>query len=182
MKTARLILLIAGCVLVPSIARASVGNLVPQQSPGNFATGAGTDHSTDAKDATVSSESRDHKVTIDSNERAGRHHVSGKILARRLPTPKSDRAKQFRQNHEQSRPEHISSTSQPARTNPAPARKVVNIHTLPVRPATGAAISGQQFRNGLIRSARPAVIGGPANTRKNSAAIKGTEVNRKHLN
>ena len=183
MKTASLIQLITGCVLVCGVAYASVADLGLQQSYGNSATDAGSNHSTNAEDAKVSSQSKDRKAKIDSDERAGRHHVTDKTRPHRLPTPsKSNRAKQVRQNHEQSRPEHVTTMRQPVQTNPvAPGRKVVNIHTLPMRPATAVAISGQQFRNGRNRSATPAVVGGPANTRRNAAAINGTEVNRRNL-
>lgn len=185
MKTACLILLIVGYVQVCGVAYASVASDAPQQSSGNSSTtGAGSDYSANAEHATVSTESRDHKAAIDSDERAGGHHVSDKTRPHGLPTPsKSNRAKQVRHNHEQSRPEHVTSMRQPVKTNPfAPARKVVDVHTLPVRPATGVAISGQQFRNGRNRSATPAVIGGPTSARRNVAAINGTEVNRKHAN
>ena len=183
MKTATLILLIAGCVLVRGAAYASVTSPAPQQSSGNSATPeAASDHSSDAEHANVLSQSKGKKAMA-SDERTGRRRVSSKIRPHRLPTPsKSNRPKQVLRNHEHSRPGNIASMHQQVLTKPAgTVSKVVRIHTLPVRPATGAAISGQQFRNGRNRSATPAVIGGPANTRRNTEAINGTEVTRKHL-
>lgn len=185
MKTASLILLIVGCVLVCGVAYASVANLGSQQSSGNSATDPESDRSTNAERATVSSQSRDRNATIDSDERAGRHYVSNRTRPHRLPTPsKANRHKQVQHDREHSRPEAVTRMHQQSLPKPASTTsKVVAIHTLPVRPATGAAISGQQFRNGRNRSATPiAAIGGPTSTRRSAAAINGTEVNRRHLN
>lgn len=185
MKTASLILLIAGCVLVRGVAYASVTGLAPQQSSTNSATEAGSGHSTNAERASVLSQSRDRKATIASDERAGRHHVSDKIRPHKLPTPsKSNRSKQALHNHEHSKPGNITTTRQQVLPKPSgTTSKVVNFHTLAVRPAAGVSLGGQQFRSGRNRSATPGDVGGPATIRrKNTGAISGTEVNRKHLN
>lgn len=185
MKSASLSLLIAGCVLVRCIAYSSAANLASQQSAGNATiTDAPTDHSIDAEHATDSSQSKDPKMAIASGERADRRRVLDKIRKNRLASPsKTSHPKQVPHNVEHAGPQHVMAARPQDLTKPAgPATKVVKIHTPPVRPTTGVAVSGQQFRNAHSRSATPAVIGGPANTRRSMQAINGTEVSRRHLN
>ena len=184
MKTGSLIPLIAGCVLLPVIAYGEVAHPAPQQSSGNSTTNAGSDHSGDAEHATVSSQSKQPKETVASDEHGNSRHIPNRIRPRsRTSLNKTNHPKKVQHNLEHSRPEGVTSMHQQVLTKPADAAsKVVTRHTPPVRPATGVAISGQQFRNGRNRSATPAVIGGPANPRRNTEAINGTEVNRKHLN
>ena len=184
MKTASLILLIAGCVLVRGVAYASTANPAPQRSSGNSTTtDTGSDRSSYAEHATVSTQRKDQKQTVALDERAKGRHVSDKTRPHsRTSLKRTYRPKQVHHNHEHSRPVDVTSKHQQALLQPAAtARRVVNIHTLPVRPATGVGISGQQFRNGRNRSATPAVIGGPASTKRNAAVINGTEVDRRHL-
>lgn len=176
MKIASLILLIAGCALAPCIAYASVANLATQQSSGNATptTDAGRVHSTDTGLATVSNQSKDEKKALASNERGNSRRIFNKNRSH-------SRANLTRTNR--ARPKDVRSVHQQVPTKrSAGASKVVKIHTLDVGPATGVAISGQQFRNGRARSATPAAVGGPANTRKKTGTISGTGVNRRHVN
>lgn len=184
MKTAILILLLASCVPLPSIAHGAIANLTPQQSSRNSTTDAGSGDSSYAEHATVSSQRKDQKQTVASDERAHSRHVSAKTRPHSRATLKRTyRPKQVQHNHEHSRQEDVRGMHQQVPTKPTvAASKVVNTRTTPVRPVTGVAISGQQFRNGRNRSATPAVIGGLANTRRNTEAISGSEVNRRHLN
>lgn len=184
MKTISIILLISGCVSVSGVAYASIANPVPQENSGKSTANTGSDHSGDAEHTMASSQSKNQKETIASDERAGRHHISSKAGPLRLPTPsKSNRAKQVWQNHEHARSADVTSMHRQVLTKPtSPGTKATGIHTPPWRPATGVAISGQHFRNGRNRSATPAVIGGAAITKRSARGINGTEVGRKHLN
>jgi len=60
-----------------------------------------------------------------------------------------------------------------------PDRTVSN-RSLPGRSSAGFALSGQQFKNARNRASGLAIIGGPANsTRSTAAAINGTGLNRR---
>jgi len=57
--------------------------------------------------------------------------------------------------------------------------RTVNNRSLPVRSPAGFVLSGQQFKNARNRASGLAIIGGPANSARSTAApINGTGLNR----
>ena len=183
MKTAKLVLLIAGYVLMHGVDYAAASNPAPQQSLQNSAT-AGSDHSNDAEHATPASEGKGQKEATALDKRRDSRHISHKILSRspaRLTKP--NHPKKIQNNHEPSRPENVMNVQQ-ARLAKAVsgASQIANHRTSPIRPVTDSAISGQQFRNGRNPGATPVVIGGPAAATRSTAAINGTTIIRRHVN
>lgn len=184
MKAAGLILLFAGFVLVrgSAYAYASSSYPAPQQVPGTPAAAA-SDHSSDARHATPTTDGKRRKEPTASDDGVDLR-VSDKIHShRRTGVTKPNRPKQVQHSPERSKPQSATNLQQPSLTKPiAGAGTIANHRTPPIRPAAGAGISGEQFKNSRQRSVTPAVIGGPANTRRNAATLNGISMNRKPLN
>lgn len=180
MKAGGLILLLAGCVLVRGTAYASISHPAPQQATGNSAAAA-SDHSSDTQHATPATDGNGRKEPTASDDRVGLR-VSDKIHPhRRTSVTKPNRPKQVQRSRERSKPQSVTKVDQPSLTKPiAGAGKIANHRTPPIRPAAG--ISGDQFENGRRHGATPPVIGGPTNTRRNTATLSGTNLNRKRMN
>jgi len=178
MRTITLISLIAGCVLTCGPAYASAGNPAPQQSTGP--TTAASDRSSNAEHATAGDGSMNHVETAASDVQ--RHAPDRKHPRSRTALPKTTNSKHV-QRHQRSVPQDVRNMQRAVPKKPGnTGRKAVNSHTATVRPATGFALSGQDFRNNRNRNEAHAVIGGPTRPKTNTAAINGTGMNRKRLN
>jgi len=181
MKSVSLTLLVICCVLRGGTAHASTAYPGAQRSSANSSTATG-DHSSDAKQTTAASEKRSQKSTASDEARNSR--VSNKIHSHnRIKLTKTNRSKQVHRSHEHTRPENVMRGHQLSLTKPAsPTSRIGNHSRPPSRPAAGAGISGEQFRNDRQRSVNPAVVSGSVNQKRNTATLNGTNMNRKRLN
>jgi hypothetical protein len=64
----------------------------------------------------------------------------------------------------------------------ARAAKIAHNRPSPLGTTRVAALGGQQFARARSPAAAPATIGGPAKAPRSTAAIKGTTMNRRHVN
>lgn len=180
MKIAYPILLIVGCTVAQGTNYASVSNPVGQQNTGNSTT-AVSDGSIDREQATLPGQVKNHKTA--SAERADSRRIFGKIQSPHARMIKASRRKVLHESGERPTSENVMGVRQVTSTKPGgSASKVAANRAVPIQPATGTAISGEHVQNGRNRGSIPAAIGGPAGTRRNTATLSGTEVNRKHLN
>jgi len=107
-------------------------------------------------------------------------HITRALLKRRFQQPPSNQALSTRKpgNHNPRTNTLGNALDFPMRR---PSRslglagKTAGNRSLPVP----AALSGQQFKNAHNRGASLAIIGGPANSTRNTAAVNGTSMNRK---
>ena len=182
MKTACLTLAIISCaMLVHGTSYAFSPNSAPQQqSSESSAASSGKDRPTDA--ATAENGKRQ-KVSTDSDERRTRSHISDKNHLRSpVSLSKANRPRPSRNGRERSTPKNAINVHQPSSSKATGAARNVNHRTAHVRTAGTAGLGGQQFRNANNRPSRMATVSGRVNPARNTAAIDGTSVNRRHAN
>jgi hypothetical protein len=182
MKTACLTLVMIGCVVLIhgmnyAFSPSSTAKEISSESSAKL---PASDSPTDA--ASVANGERQ-TVGTHSDEQRTRRHISDKRPARSYASlTKVNRPKQLRNARERSTPENTINVHQPSSSKPAGATKLVTHRTQPVRTAETAALSGQQLRSAHSRALGTATIGGAVKPARNTAAISGTSINRKHVN
>lgn len=176
MKAGYQIWLIIFCVLTHGAGFASASVPAAQQSTANSTTAANR-RSSDDEHPDPSSKHR-----YGPNAPARTQHVTGKIpLPARANVVQANRSKMVRNNNSQGlKLRGLMDYPQPASMNRISAGKASG-HNLPTRQTTVAGIAGYEFKN-RHRAPVPATIGGPANKTRNTAAINGTGMARKHMN
>lgn len=182
MKTARLTLTIIGCaVFILGTSYASSPNPAPQaQSSASSTKPPGSEHSTDAASA---KDGKRQKIKSRVDGQRTRRHISDKNqLRNRLSLTNENRSKQLRNGRERSMPENRMNVHPPSLGKAAGVAKITNDRTPPVRTGGTAALNGRQFRNVNNRVSSVASIGGAVNPARNTAAINGTNINRRHVN
>ena len=180
MKTACLILAMISCaVLIHATSYALSPTPAPQeQSSESSTTSSDSAHPMDA----ASAENRKRQKVGTHSDRT-RSHISHKNHSpSRVSLTKANRPRELRNGHEPSTPKNVINVHQPSSSKPAGDAKITNHRTPPVRTAGITALSGQQFRNPHNRAASMATIGGPLDPTRNTAAINGTSINRRHVN
>jgi len=182
MKTVYLTLAIISCaLLIPGTSHAFSPNSAPQQqSSESSAASSGNERPTDA----ASAENRSHqKFGTHSEGHRTRRHISDKGHSRSYANlRKANRPRPSRNGRERSTPKNAINVHQASSSKTAGYQRIVNHPTAPVRTAGTASLGGQQFRNANNRASTMAAISGSANPARNTAAINGTSVNRKHAN
>jgi hypothetical protein len=184
MKTVCLVLVMTSFGFTQRTAYAYASHLTPQQSPAS-STAAGSDHPRDAEHTGQANDDKHQKVGTPSNEQGNDRLISDKSHSRnRTSLFKANRPQQLRNIQERSTLKTVMNVHQPSFSKPAAgAAKITNNRTWPVRATGVAALNGQQFKNSRNRGTTSAIIiGGPARTPRNTAAISGTRINRKHVN
>ena len=180
MKAAGLILVTAGCVLSLGLAHASAANPALQQSVGSSSTG--NSRASNQGQAPTANQVKDQMEGGGSHEHGEVGHAFNKPRVRshaRLLMPR--RTKPARNARGLSRSHDATHLEQATLTKPRViAGRIANPHTPAVRASTGSAIGGQQFRHGRNLAAIPAGLGGSANARRNTQAINGSEIHRRH--
>lgn len=180
MKAAGLILVIAGCVLSLGLAHASAANSALQQSSGSSTTVSG--RASNQEQAPTANQGKDQMETSASHQHGESGHSRNKPRVRshaRLPMPR--RTKPSRNPRSLSRTQDATHLEHATSTKPGViAGRIANPHTPAVRPSTGSAIGGQQFRHGRNLAAIPAGLGGSANVKRNTQAINGSELHQRH--
>lgn len=171
MRRITLVLLFVSCLASSGIALLSDANAARQQN-----SEASAPSSAAAKAAPRNESKAQQSPTAASDNRGRSRHVSRKV---QLPTPARSKPashpKPLQRDHERSRfandRVHQSTASKPA--------AVAKTHTFLMRPVTGSAVDGRQFRLGR-NTAAAAAIGGSANARKDTQVLNGTGATRRH--
>lgn len=185
MKGVRLILVIAGCLLIYKPAYASRYNAgLPQRSSGT-STGSGSDRSSEADQAATATRSKvQREATATPDERLSNRPISkNKRHTHKVGAslPKTNRPKQVQQSRPRSTSQSLANVHQPSLTKPTGgAVRKVNTHIPSIRPASGSAVDGRNFRPGHNTATGPATIGGPDKVRKNTEALNGTGIPHRH--
>lgn len=185
MKTAcQTLVMIACAVLIHGTSYALSPNPAPQeQSSVSSTTYPGNNRPTDASSA---ENGKRQKIGTHSDGQRTRRHISDNNHTRsRVSLSKANRLRQLRNGRAGSTPKDAINVPQPSSSKPAGAAgaaRIVNRRTPLVRPAGNAALGGQQFRNANNRAPRMANISGPVKPARNTAAINGTSMNRRHVN
>ena len=182
MRTACLTLVMIGCVvLIHGTSYAfSASSAAKDKSSESSPKPPASDAPTDA--ASVENGKRQ-KVGSHSDEQRTRRHISDKRPSRSYASlTKANRPRQLRNERERSTPENTINVHQPSSSKPAGATKIVTHRTQPVRTPETAALSGQQLRSAHNRALDTATISGAVKPARNTAAINGTSLNRKHVN
>ena len=178
MKAAALIIVTAVCVL--SLAYASAANPALQQNAGSSS--AGNSRASNQGQAPTASQGKDQMDGSGSHEHGEVGHALNKPRVQshaRLPMPR--RTKPARNTRGLSRSQDATHLEQPTFTKSRViAGKIANPHTPAVRASPGSAIGGQQFQHGRNLAAIPARLGGSATARRNTQAINGSEIHRRH--
>jgi len=182
MKITCLVLVMTSFGLMGS-SPAYASSLTRQQNS-ETSTGARSDNPRDAQHTAQANDDKRRRVETPSNEQGNDRHISGKSHSRnRTSLIKSNRPQQLRNIRERSTSENVMNVHQPTSSKPAAfAAKIADNRNLPGRTTGVAALNGQQFKNPGNRGTTPAIIGGPASTPRNSTAINGASINRKHGN
>jgi hypothetical protein len=182
MKTARLTLAIIGCaVFILGTSYASSPNPAPQaQSFASSTKPPGSEHSTDAASA---KNGKRQKIETHSDGQRTRRHISDANHSRnRVSLRKANRQRQLRNGRARSTPENPVNVRQPSTSKLSGVARIADPRTPPARIPGITSRSGQQFRNAHNRASSMATIGGPVNPARNTAAINGTSINRRHVN
>jgi hypothetical protein len=178
MRRIALILLFVGCVATNGTALTSGANPALQQNSETSASLSAA-RPRNSEQAASSNQSGGRKEAIRASDDRGRsRHLSRKI---HLPTPaRSNKANRPTQvQHKRTRSENLTGVQQPNSIKPAVgAVRGINTRTPPLRPTSGAAIDGRQFRAGRNVAATQAALGGPAKAR-NTQVLSGTGVTRR---
>jgi len=180
MKAARLILVIAGSALILCLAHTCFANPRSQRSSGDSTSTAGS-RSNDAKQALTAHQTKDQKLASVSRGHVESAQVLHKTRSRtqaKLTMP--SRPKQVRRIRGLSRSADALAVQQPSTRTRVFTGRTADAQASAIRPSTGSAIGGQQFRHGRNLAAVPAALGGSANSRKNTPAINGSEIHGKH--
>lgn len=184
MKTVCLMLsMIGSAMLVNETSYAfALSPASPEQSSLTSAKPPGSDHATDA--AVLPGNRQRQKHGTRSDEQRTRRHISDKNHSHSRVNPtKANRPKQLRNSRERSTSQNVMNVHQPSSSKPTPgAARIANNRSLPVRSPNVVALNGQQFKNAHNRASSMTTIGGPANPVRNTAAIDGTGINRRHVN
>lgn len=185
MKHSALILLLVSCIAISGIALGFEANPLRQHNSEASASSNGSGPSATGQ-AASSNESKAQKESPPaSNDRGRSRRVSRKL---RLPTPSRSKPashpkhvpKDVQRDRERSRSENLNRVHQSTATKPAiHAVNVAKTHSLPIRPVTGSAVDGRQFRPWRNTAAAP-TVGGSTNARKNAQALNGTGATRRH--
>jgi hypothetical protein len=181
MKAARPILVIAGSALILCVAHASFADPRSQRRLGN-STSKTSARSNDEGQARTARQTKDQKSASVSREHVESAHVPNKTGNRtqaKLTMP--SRPKQVRSIRGLARSDHALHAQQPTLTGTRVVTgRIATAHASVIWPSTGSAIGGQQFRHSRNLAAVPAALGGSANSKKNTAAISGSEIHSKH--
>jgi hypothetical protein len=181
MKAARPILVIAGSALILCVAHASSANPRSQRRWGN-STSTTSARPNDEEQARTARQTKDQKSASVSREHVESAHALNKTRTRtqaKLTMP--NRPKQVRSTRGVSRSDDALHVQQPTSTGTRVVTgRIATAHAPLIRPSTGSAIGGQQFRHGRNLAAVPAALGGSANSKKSTAAINGSEIHSKH--
>jgi len=178
MKAAALTIVTAACVL--SLAYASAANPAFQQSAGS----SSTDNSRVSNQwpAPTGNQGKDQMDRSGSHGHGEVGHTLNKPRVQShagLPMPR--RTKPSLNTRSLSRSQDATHLEHSISTKPRViAGRIANPHTPAVRASTGSAIGGQHLRHGRSLDAIPASLGGSSNVRRNTQAINGSEIHRRH--
>ena len=181
MRRIILVLSLLGGVAIRGIALDSEANPLGRRSSETSATSSAAHHS-GAEQAGPANESKGQKDATAGSDSQGH----GRRVSRKLPLPIPARPKptshpgQIQRDREPSKAGNSTGVGQSTAVKPTvhPA-KVANTHSVVIRPVTGSAVDGRQFKLGRSTAAASA-IGGSANARKSTQALNGTGATRRH--
>ena len=178
MKAAALILVKVACVLSLGLAHASAAMPPLQQSAGNSTPVSG--RASNQEQAPAAMQGKEHIEGSGSHQHEGGSHALNKSRVQsqaRLPMPR----RRSPNSRGLSRSQDATHIEQPILNKPhVTAGRIANLHTSAVRASTGSAIGGRQFQHGRNLAAIPARLGGSAGAKRNTQAINGSEIHRRH--
>lgn len=178
MKAAALILVTASYVLSLGD-HASAANPALQQNAGSSSTG--NSRVSNQGQAPTANQGKDQMDGSGSHEHGEVGHALNKARVQshaRLPMP--GRRSPARNTRGLSRSQNATHLQRPTSKPSVIPGRIGNPHTPAVRASTGSAIGGRQFQHGRNLAAIPARLGGSANARRNTQAINGSEIHRRH--
>ena len=174
MKALSLVVLITGCAMMHSVARAFPSDAGWQQNLANPNTASNdTARNADTEAAHTTRETPDQKPANVRHNRSGRVLPSKKINANaHVGANRTNYLKPVQAGGNRLGPQA------PMNVHPGSSTNLAGSNRLPAFVAgTGVAIGGQQFRKG--HNSSTAAIGGSANPGRGTAAINGTVITRR---
>lgn len=179
MKAAGLILVTTACVLSLGLAHASATIPPLKQSASNSTTVSG--RASNQGQAPTAMQGKEHIVGSGSHQHEEGSHALNKSRVRsRARLPLQHGAKPARNARGVSRSQDATHLQRPTSKPSVRPGRIVNPHTPAIRASTGSAIGGQQFQHGRNLAAIPARLGGLASAGRNTQAINGSEIHRRH--
>jgi hypothetical protein len=170
MKAARLILAIAGGVLILGLAYAPAAACRLQPSSGNSTRPVSSRSSDDEQAASASHPPGESSQVLN-------HAHPRRPVKLQMP----GRPKQVRSSRGLSRSEDAWRRESPAlNKSPGVSGSIAHAHARAIQPSTDSAIAGRQSRHGRNLARVPPALGGSTNARRSTQGINGSEIRPRH--